>query len=92
MQNQFALNLLDWHNGGGIYAVGSCLLAERWPEFEQMIKARRELIAERTLAQRGHRTEDSKSLKKLIDTLTLMLETRPEYCAAYQRWQESNAR
>lgn len=78
-ENTFALSLLAWHrgSGSGLYAVGSSLNAGKWPPFAEMLRARRELTAERQA-----------ECTKLLQTLTLMLETRPEYCAEYQRWKE----
>lgn len=73
----FALQLLDWHGGGGsgLYAVGSCLFAESWPMFRDMLRAIYEL-----------RHEHNNECHKLANTLQLMLECNVEYCADYQTW------
>ena len=80
MINTFALNLLDWHDGqsSGLYAVGSNLLVYSWPNFDDMIRAIRELRAQ-------HTTECT----KLSNTLQLMLECNKQYCAQYQKWKEN---
>lgn len=73
--NYFALQLLDWHGGqsSGLYAVGSMLFSGSWPNFDDMIRAIKEL-------------SQSNAPIKLANTLQLMLETRVEYCATYQKY------
>lgn len=79
-KNHFALQLSEWHDGmgSGLYAVSSCLIAHKWPNFNDMIRAIREL-------------RKASAPSKLANTLQLMLECNKEYCAIYQKWLEENS-
>ncbi len=75
--NHFAQQLAEWHDGqsSGLYAVQSMLASDQWPMFEDMIRAIREL-------------KKCNAPQKLANTLQLMLECNPQYCAVYQKWLE----